>query len=132
MSVRNMGNEPFANRGASTQTGHFGVGPAFIHKHQPGDWLRCQLFMPVCSFFGHVGAVLLGGVQRFFYSSTPAAAAINPRSKFRMDDPALSPTPPAWHPAGRPPAFAGKPCAGGSEASCVRTGGFEVPRCPGP
>ena len=132
MSVRNMGDEPFADRSASTQTGHLGVGPAFIHEHEPGGWLRRQLFVPVRPLFGHVGPVLLGGVQRFFYSSTPAAAAINPPSKFQTDDPDASPTPPAWHPAGRPPAFAGGPCAGRSGASCVRTSGFAVPRCPAP
>jgi len=66
-----MGDEPCADRGASAQTGHLGVGTAFIHEHQPGGGLRRQLFMPVRPLFGHVGAVLPGGAQRFFYGSTP-------------------------------------------------------------
>jgi len=38
------------------------------------------------SFFGHVGPVLLGGVQRFFYRSSPADAATNPPSKSETVD----------------------------------------------
>ena len=132
MSVRNLGDEPFTDRDASTQPGHFGVGPAFNHEHEPGGGFHRQLFVPVCPAFGHVGPMLLGGVQRFFYGSTSAAAATNPLSKFQTDNPAGFPTPPAWHRVGRPPAFVAGSCAGRSRASCVRTSGFAVPRCPAP
>ena len=84
MSLRNRGDEPFADRG-SRPNGSFGAGPAFIHKHQPRGGYSRQLLRPVRPLFGHVGPLLLGGVQRFFYSSSPAASTTNPRSKFRRD-----------------------------------------------
>ena len=68
-----MGDESFANRGASTQTGHLGVGPAFIHEHEPGGGFRRQLFVPVRPLFGHVAG--WGLYALLLYAVTPLVAA---------------------------------------------------------
>ena len=101
MPVRNLGDQTFAHQGASAQTGHFGVGPAFIHEHELGGGFPCQAFVPARPLFGHVGTPLLAGVQRFFYSSTPAAVAISPSLKFQTGDPFAPQTPPGWYRAFR-------------------------------
>ena len=66
MPMWNMGDKTFAHQGASAPPGHFGVGPAFIHEHEFAGGFPRQLFVPARSLFGHVGPLLLGGVQRFF------------------------------------------------------------------
>ena len=77
--------------------------------------------MPVASLLGHVGPRPLGGVQRFFYNSTPTGAATNLPSKSRTDDPVARPIRPASHRVAGPPAFANAPAAAGSAGSCART-----------
>jgi len=62
-----------ARWGSSAPTGHLGVGPAFVHKHQPSRIYSRQLFRPVRPLFSHVGTILLGGVQRFFIGQTPSS-----------------------------------------------------------
>ena len=105
-SVRDVGYQSSSPEGPAAQTRHLGIGPAFIHKDQPGQWFRCQLFMPASSFFGHVRSVLFGGGQSFFYTSSPVAEAINRSWKFGRAGPCEHPTRLAWRRADRTAALA--------------------------
>ena len=95
-SVRDAGYQSSSPEGPAAQTRHLGVGPAFIHKDQPGQRFRGQLFMPLSSFFGHVRPVLFGGHQSFFYTSSPVAEAINRPWKFGRAGPCEHPVRLAW------------------------------------
>src|SRR5208283_645288 len=88
--------------------------------------------MPAGSLCCHVGAVLFGGVQCFFYTSTPTDAATNPRLMSRTGGPSAHLTRPAWHRVERLPTSAADPDAGRSAGSCVRTDGSAAPACPAP
>ena len=129
MAVRNPGDQPLAGRRTATPAGHPGVGAAFIHEHQLRRGFPSQRLMPTRSFCGHVGTVLLGGVQRFFYTSSPAAVAINPPSKSERGGRGASPVRPGWHRVARPPVVAGGLSGAGSTGFCARTGEFGVAVC---
>ena len=129
VSMRDGRDESLVGRCSVAPAGHFAVGPTFIHEHQPGRAVYGKPLMPMHPLFDHVGAVLLGGVQRFFYRSTPACAATHPPSKSQTDGPGAHPTRPASHRAARPPVVAGGPCAWRLTASCARTNGFVAGGC---
>lgn len=71
--VGDAGREPLPHGRPAMQAGHPGIGPAFVHEHQPFGGDGGQLFRPSASLFGHVGPVLFGGVQRFFKAQPQAA-----------------------------------------------------------
>lgn len=74
MTVRQRADAAFPAGAATTQAGQFGVEAGFINKNQA----RCVpiglLAPPKGARAFNVGAVLLGGARRFFYSSTSGDA----------------------------------------------------------
>ena len=109
-SVRDASYQSPSPEGPAAQTRHLGIGPAFIHKDQPSQRFRSQLVMPSRSFFGHVRPVLFGGGQSFFYTSSPAAEAINRSWKFGRAGPCERPTRLAWRRADPTAALAAAVC----------------------
>ena len=131
-SVRDAGHQSSSPEGPAAPPRHLGVGPAFIHKDQLVHRLRSQLFMPSSSFFGHVRPVLFGGDQSFFYTSSPAAEAINRSWKFGRAGPCEHPTRPAWRRVDRTAVVAAAVCVPWSAACDVRSNASaarSVPRC---
>src|SRR5580700_629229 len=118
MPVGDLGRQSLAHGCPPAKTGHLGVGPAFIHEDQAGGWTSRPPLMPMGPLFGHVRAVLLGGAQRFFYSSSPACAATRPPWRFGTSGPDATPTRPASRPAEPQPAFAAEPLGPRSAGSC--------------
>jgi len=80
--LRNTAHDSLPLKCPPAQTSHLGIGSTLIHKHQPGGRLLSYLLMPGGSFFHHVGAILFGGEQSFFYTSNPIGQAIDPPWKF--------------------------------------------------
>lgn len=60
-----------ALRGATVVAGHPGVDPGFIEKDQSTGWLSALPLLPLLACRPHVRALLLAGVQGFFYGSSP-------------------------------------------------------------
>jgi hypothetical protein len=78
-NVRAARNNPAAGRSdCAPAAGSFACEPAFIQEHQSLGGHARQPLMPLLSLFHHVGSRLLGGVQRFFYNSSPTSEAIDP------------------------------------------------------
>src|SRR5690349_10322560 len=88
--------------------------------------------MPVSSLLSHVGSVLFGGEQSFFYTSTPTDAAISLRWRCQKAGPWLLRVRPAWRRDARPRVRAGALCAFQSAEYCGHTFGFGVPAFPDP
>ena len=82
MPLRDASDDSLSLGSPPAQPGHFGIGSAFINKHQCGERFVRQPFMPLGPFFGHVQPVLFGGEQGFFYRSSPVGGATNPPWKF--------------------------------------------------
>jgi len=120
-SARDVGDQSSSPEGPAAPTRHSGVGSAFVHKDQPGQQFGGQLFMPASSFFGHVGPVLFGGHQSFFYTASPVAEAINRWWKFGKAGPCERPTRLAWRRVDPTAAVAAAACVPWSAACDARS-----------
>src|SRR5579863_129270 len=105
-----MGHQSATSQSPTAPARHLRICSAFIHEHQSGEGFACQLFMPSSSFFGHVGPVLFGGDQSFFYTSIPSAEAINPSWKLGSAGPCGRPTRLVWRRAARTTTLAAALC----------------------
>jgi hypothetical protein len=68
VAVRHFGEQPLTNRAASMQPRHVRLGPGLVNKD---DSLRINIALkapPLRAPSGDVRPILLGRVQRFFYS----------------------------------------------------------------
>jgi hypothetical protein len=68
VAMRNPANQPAALR-ATAGPRHVGTGAGPVDEHQPRRIKRGLILSPTLPRRGHVGALLLAGVQDFFYSS---------------------------------------------------------------
>ena len=66
MSVRRVVDQSIATWAASPGSHHVGGDGRLIEKHQPRRIQQVLLPYPTSARAGHIGAVLLAGVQRFF------------------------------------------------------------------
>ena len=91
MTMRHGGDQALATRRPTPRSTHVGLGPAFIDERQPGQ-AQIRLFVPPFGArLGHVGAGLLGCVERLFLLS----GRLQPRSS---TSDRCSPTPCGWPP----------------------------------
>lgn len=71
MAVRDLGNKPLAARRPAMGAGHVGLGPGLVDEHQPGRIDTVLVFAPLGAAALYVRAVLLGGVERLFFTVMP-------------------------------------------------------------
>jgi hypothetical protein len=69
-AVRHLGDQPGAASAAPVTPGHIGLGPGLVDKDQARGIKPVLVSLPS----GHVGAILLGGVQAFFLNVIPSRA----------------------------------------------------------
>jgi hypothetical protein len=69
--MRNFPVATLADLRTPVQTGHLGVDPGLIEKNELLKLPASLLLPPALAGGPEVLPVLLGGVQRFFYSSSP-------------------------------------------------------------
>ena len=68
MAMRHLGDQPLAERAASMQSSHVRLGPGLVDKDQPLGINFALQPLPLLAASRHVMAILLAGVQCFFYS----------------------------------------------------------------
>src|SRR5438309_3022546 len=78
MSLRDVSHQPLVGGGTAILPGHLQIGAALVHEYQAAGTKRCDTLRPASTLLRHVGPVLLGGVERFFYTSVPVCAPISP------------------------------------------------------
>ena len=66
--VRHMGDQALPPRGAAVGACHVGLGPGLIDEDEAGGIDARLMATPALTAACDVGPMLLGGVQRFFYS----------------------------------------------------------------
>ena len=66
MSVRRVADQPLSARTPPSKPNHAGVRPRFVDKYQSGRVKHALVANPAPARAGHVRAMLLGRVQRFF------------------------------------------------------------------
>src|SRR5438552_14805670 len=73
MAIRHLHPATLSNDGSSIQACHFGVQARFIQKDESSNFPAFLFSAPPSASHPQIGPVLLGGAQRFFYSSAPGA-----------------------------------------------------------
>ena len=66
MTVRDQANQPRAAPGPAAGSRHVGAGAGLVDEHQVRGVKRGLILAPALARLGHVGALLLAGVQNFF------------------------------------------------------------------
>ncbi len=66
MALGHLGDEPAPTPTSATGARHIGLGPGFVDEDELGAIKLGLLGAPAPAGGGDVGAILLGGVQRFF------------------------------------------------------------------
>ena len=66
MTVRHMGDQPFAFSVPAAQRRHVGLDPGLIDEHQPLDVDAGLMFAPPSAPPGNIRPLLLGGANAFF------------------------------------------------------------------
>jgi len=66
VTMRHPRYQALAFRGTAMGSGHVGLGPCLIHEHQACRVDAVLVATPAVALAGHVGPLLLGGVQAFF------------------------------------------------------------------
>lgn len=70
MAVRREGNQTLTYSTAPPVASHIRRGPAFIKKDKATRVYSFELLVPLLALRLDIGAVLLGGVERFFLSDS--------------------------------------------------------------
>ena len=69
MAMRHLRHQALATGRASVLAGHVRLGPGFVDEDQPVGVDVTLMALPAIALAPDVSAILLGGVQRFFYRS---------------------------------------------------------------
>ena len=76
MTMRHSRDQPFATGGATIKPGHVRLGPALVNKYQLG-WVQIRLLLPPSGTrLGNVGAILLGCMQRLFFTVRSSVVSV--------------------------------------------------------
>ena len=67
MAVRHAGKQTLTLRGSAMRASHVGFGPSFINEDEATGINAALVTLPSRALARHVGSILLGGVQGFFY-----------------------------------------------------------------
>jgi hypothetical protein len=69
--MRHLLNQTLAHRSPAPQTRQVGLAPGLVDEDQAMNILAWLIGSPPRASFGHVGPILLGGMQRLFLKLNP-------------------------------------------------------------